>query len=120
ARHMNKDRAAATRDPRAGIVIELDNEVIETVGPPKPVGGRPLGDRDRLVVAAVGGVFAPAVGTRDRAERQQGPRRRASVRAPPEADQPEPATGRAAVALALVGPDPPAAEGHWQGDCPCH
>ena len=38
-RHMDEHRAAAAGDARPGVVVELDDEVVEMVGAPQPVAG---------------------------------------------------------------------------------
>ncbi len=59
--HMDKHRAAATSHARTGIVIDLDENVVEPVVAPQMVApfiGRTV---KRPVVAPVGRVLAPGV-----------------------------------------------------------
>ncbi len=111
-RHMNEHGAAAAGDPGPRVVVDLDDEVVERIAAGQAVAGGAGQEADRPVVAAVGRVLAPAVGGVDRANRQQGGRPWRAVAAPPQADRPEPARGRAAVPFPLVGLDAAAAERH--------
>src|ERR1700749_2833620 len=107
---MDKDRAAPTSHPRPGVVIDLDNDVVEPVLAPKPVAwfnGRPA---ERPIVPPVLSIFAPGVGRADPAGRQRGPRQGKPVRPPPQSQWPEQAARGAAIALALIGLDTAAAE----------
>ena len=83
--HVHEHGAAAAGDPRPGVVVELDDEIVETVGAPEPVAGMIGLEPERLVVVAVARVFAPAVVAagcgRDRQVRAR-PRR--AVGAPPQ------------------------------------
>src|SRR5882757_5936342 len=52
-RHMEEDSAASAGDARAGVVVDLDDEIVKVVLPPEPVPwfiGRPP---ERAVVATV-------------------------------------------------------------------
>jgi hypothetical protein len=56
---MQKYRTAAAGDPGAGVVGELDHQVIEVILAPEPIAsfiGRPA---EGPVVAAIRGVLAP-------------------------------------------------------------
>ena len=93
-RHMHEHRAAAAGDARAGVVVELDDEVVEAVVAPEPVAwfiGRPP---ERPIVAPVGRVFAPGQRRIDAPRRQPGARPRPPIGAPPQAQRA--GTGRAA------------------------
>jgi hypothetical protein len=86
-------------------MINLDNEIVDVVGPCEPVAAGVAGKSHRPIVIAAGGIFAPAVVGVDGANRQEGLRPQMTVGAPPQSPRPENPTGRAAVALALVRPD---------------
>ena len=113
-RHVHEHRAASAGDARARVVIDLDNEIVEPVVAPQPVGRASLRHLHRLVVGAVVRVLAPAVVRTDWAHRQAGPWPRRPVGAPPQPPQLETAPRRAAIALALVGPDAAAAKRNRQ------
>jgi Zn-dependent protease with chaperone function len=57
---MDEDRAAPAGHPWAGVVVDLDDEIVEVVVPPQPVawftGRLPEG----AIVAAVSGILAPS------------------------------------------------------------
>ena len=58
---MDEDRAAAPGNARPGVVVELDYDVVETVGAAQPVAwfiGRPP---EGVIVAAIGGLLAPGI-----------------------------------------------------------
>ena len=117
---MDEDRAAAAGDPRPGIVVDLDNEVVEAIVTAQPVA-RFLGRaRERAVIAPVVRVFAPGVMWADAADRQRGARAGQAVGAPPQPQGVKPSARRAAVAFALVGFDAGAAERdgqrQWAGE----
>src|SRR5262245_60412369 len=107
---MHEDRATASGHPRTGIVVDLDDEVVEVVAAPQPVAWFIGRAPERPIIAAVRGIFAPGNIAGNALRRQQsfGPRR--PVRPPPQPPEPKPAPRRAAVALALVGADARAAE----------
>ena len=115
---MHEHGAAASGDPRAGVVIQFDDEIVEMVGALEPVAGLLRLEPDRLIVMAVTGILAPAVGAPDAAHRQLRPWPRNTVGAPPHPPQPEGAARRAAVALALIGPDTAPAERDREGERP--
>src|SRR5262249_7669171 len=112
AGNVDENRAAAARDPRAAIVVELDNQVVEVVGAPQAIAGLVRAALDCTIVPTVGRGFDPGVIGVDAPHRQQCARARQSVRAPPEPYQPERAAGCRAIAFALVGRNPGAAERH--------
>ena len=58
---MQEHSAATSGDTRAGVVVDLNNEVIEMIRPHQSVGIAIRRKPDRLVVAAIGRVLAPAV-----------------------------------------------------------
>jgi hypothetical protein len=56
---MEEHGAASPGDAGPSVVIDLDDEIVETIIPPQPVAwfiGRAC---ERAVISAVGGVFAP-------------------------------------------------------------
>jgi hypothetical protein len=58
---MDEHSAAAPRNTRAGVVIDLDDDVVQAILAPKPIAwfiGRPM---ERPIVAAVLRVFAPRI-----------------------------------------------------------
>src|ERR1700752_1432337 len=113
---MQEYRAAAAGYPRACVVVDFDNEIIEMILPPEPVAGLTGRHLDRPVVAAVGGVLAPGVGARDASDRQHGGRPRMAVSAPPEPNRAERAARGAAVALPLVRQNAASPERNRPGD----
>jgi len=83
AGNMDKHGAAAASHARPGVVIDFDEDVVESIIAPKPVAwfiGRPP---ERAVIAAVGRIFGPGVGTTDTARRQRRRRARQPISAPP-------------------------------------
>ena len=80
---MQKHRTAAAGDARRGVVVDLDNEIVEVILARQAVAGLPLREPDRLVVVAIIGVFAPGVFAANWAGRQQRPRPGVTVGAPP-------------------------------------
>src|SRR5262245_8573858 len=117
-RQMQEHRAPPPRNPRAGVVVDLDDEVVQMVVAPKPVAwviGRPsVGP----VVATVARQLAPGEVWLDPPNRKRGARPRRAIRTPPEADEMEPAARGRAVALALVSSNPGAAENDRDGTVP--
>ena len=107
---MQKHRAAAAGDARAGVVIDLDDEIVEMIVAPQPVAALFRMQPHRAVVMAIAGILAPRFFRPDGADGQKRPRSRMPVRAPPQPQRPERAPGRAAVALALVGLDAAASQ----------
>ena len=108
---MDKYGAAPAGHSRPRVVIDLDNDIVETVFAPQPVAwfnGRPS---KRMIVAPVFGIFAPSIGPADSADWEHRSRGRAPVASPPQPQRPERAAGRPAIALALVGLNAGPAEG---------
>src|SRR6516162_10030932 len=117
-RHVHEDRAAPARHPGAGVVVDLDDEIVEVVLSPEAVAAVAGSASEGAVVPAVGGIFAPCEVGGDAARRQQGRRVPMAIGPPPQADRPKsPARGRA-VALELVGADAPLAEHDRQRERP--
>ncbi len=114
---MDEDGAAAVTDTRARVVIDFNNEVVETVRAPETVTRRAFQQADRLIVAAVVRVFAPAVIRPNGPHGQSGARPRRAVGSPPKPDQPETPARRRAVALEFVGENAATAEG-YRNDAP--
>jgi len=112
---MDEDRATAPGDARPGIVVDLDNEVVERVGAGEPVGAAFLCHGYRPVIAPVRGILAPAVVRLNPPGRQQGRWPRVAVGAPPQPVRMKAAARRRAVTLALVGFNAAASERHRQG-----
>ena len=112
---MQKHRAAAAGDPGAGVVIDLDDEIVEMVLARQPVAGLIADQAYRLIVVAVPRVLAPGVFGPDRPDRQERLRAAMAVGAPPQSQRPIGAPRRAAVALPLVGQDAAATKCHRHG-----
>src|SRR5262245_30946919 len=102
---MQEHGAAAPGDPRAGVVVDLDNEIVEVVVTRQAVAARPALQANRLVVVPVGRVFAPGILGTDRPHGKMRFRADMAVGPPPQPRGKEDAAGGAAVALALVGLD---------------
>ena len=105
ARDVDKDCAASTGNTWPGVVIDLDDDVIEAVGPPQPVAwfiGRPP---KCMVVAPVIGVFAPCIGRTDTANRKPCPRAGEPIGTPPQSHRTKLPVWGAPIALPLVGSD---------------
>src|SRR5436190_1366192 len=107
---MQKHGTAAAGDARRGVVVDLDNEVVEVILAPQAVAGLSPLKPDRPVIVAVVGVFAPGVFAANRADRQECRRPAVTVGAPPQFPGAEGAAGGAAIALPLVGLDAATAE----------
>ncbi len=109
---MDEDGAAAAGNPGPRVMVDFDNEVVESVVAVQAVAwfiGRP---RESAVIAAVSRVLAPGVAGPDAADRQRGLRPWQTVGPPPQSHRIESARRRAAVAFALIGPDAAPAERH--------
>ena len=112
-RHMDEDGAASAGHPRPRIVIDLDNDIVQTVFPPQPIAwfnGRSL---KWTVVASVRWILAPGVGVADPSARQHGPWQHKPIRPPPQPQRPERAPRGTAIAFAFVGFHAAAAECDW-------
>ncbi len=108
--HMDKDRAAKSGNPRAGVVVDLDDDVVEPVGAPKPVAwfiGQPL---KGMIVTPVVDVLAPSIGGANATKRKERPRANEPIGSPPQPHGVKPPTRRTAVALPLIRPDAGTAE----------
>src|SRR5262245_8919615 len=116
---MQEYGAAAAGNAGARVVVDLDNEIVEVVLAPQAVARLAAFEPNRLVVMAVGRVFAPGILAADRAHRQKAFRADMAVGTPPQLPGMEGAAGGAAVALALVGPDAAPAERDRDGQISC-
>src|SRR5690349_23453664 len=113
---MQEHRAAATGHARRGVVVDLDDEIVEMVVAGEPIARLLAVEADRPIVMPVRRVLAPGVLGTDRAGGQKGLRPSVTVGPPPQLPGMKRALWRAAIALALVGQDAAAAKGH--GDVP--
>src|SRR5829696_9114831 len=112
---MQEHGAAAAGYPWAGVVIDLDDEIVKVVLTRQPVAGLIPHQAYGLIVTAVEWVLAPGVFGADRPDRQIGPRSRMAVGAPPQLQRTVRALRGAAVTLPLVGEDAAAAKCHRHG-----
>ena len=101
ARDMDEDGAAASPQPRPGIVIDLDDKIVKCIRTPQPVPGRPVGEPDRPVAAAIGRILAPGVAAAGAAHRQAGRGSPRSVGPPPQSNRAKSSARRRPVAFAL-------------------
>jgi hypothetical protein len=113
--NVNEHRAAAAGDSGPRIVVDLDNQIVETVGAAEPVawfsGRAPEGP----VIAAIRGILAPGEVGRDPPHRQGGARPLQTVSPPPQSNRMKPAGRRSAIALALIRLDATAAKRNAYG-----
>jgi len=91
-------------------VAEDDNQVIEVVVAPEPLGARRIGVPHTPVVIAVARIVAPTVTDVERGYRQPRARSQEPIAAIEHAPQGETANWRRPVAFALVRPPPRAAQ----------
>jgi hypothetical protein len=115
SRQMDKDGAPTPRHARAGIVVDLDYQIVEVVSAPKPVGVRSGGELDRPVVAPIGRVLAPPIVRPGDPDWQGRAWPRASIRPPPDPDRAEKSARGRAVAFTLISPDAGSAKRHRDG-----
>jgi hypothetical protein len=100
-RHMDENGAAPTGHARSDIMVDLDDEIVKTVGAPQAVAwfiGRPL---ECSVVAPVVWVFAPGVVRPYPPNRQKHTRAGQSVGPQPQPNRAKPADGCRAVTFPL-------------------
>src|SRR5215217_8366757 len=116
---MQEHGAAAAGYPWAGVVIDLDDEIVKVVLARQPVAGLIPHQANGLIVTAVVRVLAPGVFGADRPDRQIGPRSRMAIGAPPQLQRTIYALRGAAVTLPLVGEDAAAAKCHRHGPAVC-
>ena len=115
-RQMQEHRAAAAGHPRAGIVVDLDDEIVDMIVPPQPVAWFSGRAAEGAIIAPVGGIFAPGDVTGNAPDGQQCPRPRMPVRPPPQADEPKTPARRGSIAFEFVGTDAPTAEHDGDGE----
>jgi len=104
---VNEHRTPAPSHPGPDIMIDFDEEVVESIATPKPVAwfiGRP---GDGTIVIPICGLFTPGGSLRNAPGRKQGARAREPIRPPPQSQRTKPAARRPAVALALIRSDAP-------------
>ena len=92
-------------DERPGVMVDFDDHVVEVVDPGKSVAWFTGRASHGMIVPSVCWVFAPRIFAANAANRQQCPRLKHSIGAPPQANRVKPATRGAAIAFALVGLD---------------
>src|SRR6201991_3212558 len=109
---MQEHCAATAGDARRRVVINLDDEIIEMIIAPQAVAALLAREPNRLVIVPIARVFAPAVLRRDRADRQEGCGPGETVGTPPQLQRAKNALRGSSIALALIGTDPAAPEGH--------
>jgi hypothetical protein len=110
SRQMDEDGAAAPRHAWAGIMVDLDDQIVEVVRAPKPVSARSSGELDRPVVTSIGRVLAPPVVRPGNPDRQRRARPRASIRPPPDPDGMEDSARRRTVSFTLISQNAAAAK----------
>src|SRR5689334_3190513 len=110
---MDEDCAATACDARAGIVVEFDDEIVESVLPPQTVSRCSIGNVDWPVIETLLRVLAPSIIPPDLTDRQKCLRPGHPVGSPPKPDQPEAAPRGATIPLALVGKNAAAPESDW-------
>jgi len=103
--YMDKNGAAPAGDPWPGVVVQLDHKIVEVIGPPQTVPSA-VGGSNRLIVPAIGRIFAPSVVGSDAAHRQKGAREGPAIGPAPYPQRPKAPPRRAAVPFAFVRPDP--------------
>jgi len=119
-RDMNEYSAAVAGNARPGVMVDFDDQIVESIGALEPVPwfiGRPP---ERAVIASVRGVFAPGVVHRDSPDRQEGTRARQAVRPPPQPNRMKSAGRRCAVAFAFRRLDACPAQSRADRALPCH
>ena len=109
---MDENGAAAAGHARPGIVVDFDDYVVEAVAAAEPVAWFIGRAPEAVVIAPVVRVLAPGIVRADAADRQQCPRPRQAIGAPPQPHWQKSAARGAAVAFALIGLDAGAAERH--------
>jgi len=100
---MHEHGTAPASFSRPGVVVDLDEKVVERIVPPEPVSWLPGGPAKWAVVAPVGRILTPGHLRSDWPCREKRDRPRGAVGAPPEPQQPKTAARRCAVSFALVG-----------------
>src|SRR5258707_14825130 len=104
-REVQKHRAAAAGDAWMGIVIDLDDKIIEVIVAHEPITAFVGIEPHRLIVMAAAGGFAPGVVGPDGADRQECAWPGGTIGAPPYLPRAKGALGGAAIPPAPVWPD---------------
>src|SRR6218665_1819386 len=107
---MQKDCAPPSGDPRPGVLVDLDDKVVEMVLARQPVTVISMIEADWPIVVPVRRIFAPPVNFCDGADRQEGARTWMTVGAPPQPNRTKCPTGRSTIAFAFVRLDSAAAK----------
>ena len=108
---MQKYSAAVAGDARMGVVVDLDDKVVEMIVTLQAIAVLTGIEPHRLVVMTAGGVFAPGILGPDGANRQKCARSRVAVGTPPQLPRPKRPPRGAAIAFPLVGDDAAPAKG---------
>ena len=103
AGHMEKNCASPPRHPRTRIVVELDDKVVETIGPPQTVARSSGRTPERPIVARVQRVLAPSKVRRYAPHREQCCGAGVAIGPPPQPYEPKPAARGPTIAFKLVG-----------------
>jgi hypothetical protein len=112
---VDEHGAAAPSDARSGIVVDLDNQIIEAVVAAEAVAwfiGRPP---ERPIITPVMRIFAPGIVRPYAANGQRCTRPLHAVGTPPQPHRVKYAVRRAAVTFMLQGPDTGSPERNRQG-----
>jgi hypothetical protein len=70
---VDEHGASATGHPRSGIVVDLDDEIIEVVGAAQTITGNIGRAMNRAIIEAMTGILTPGIVGADPANRQQCP-----------------------------------------------
>lgn len=109
---MEKYRTAKAGDPRGGVVIDFDDEIVEMVIAPQSITIVAATEFQRSIVMPAGWVFTPGVVRTNGANRQKGLRPRVAVGAPPQALWQKSPLWGPTIALAFVGDDATPTQGN--------
>jgi hypothetical protein len=112
---MDEHCAAAPRHPRAIVVVDFDDQVVQIVLAHQPVARLASLSNHRTIIPSITGIFAPGIRVANRPDRKRGLRAGDSVLSPPQALQAKAAARGPAIALELIGHD----AGSAQGDREC-
>jgi hypothetical protein len=100
---MDKHGTAPPSNPRPGVVIKLNDQIIKVIRTPKAVAMFLGASFDRTIIPPIRRIFDPSIIWFNALGWQQCPRVRQAVGPPPQANQAERAARSSAVALAFVG-----------------
>src|SRR5262249_61642275 len=100
--HVDEPRAPTPADPRAGVVVDFDDEIVEVVVPPKAVPAVACRPVEWTVVAAISGIFTPGEGGADTPRWQRCRRARVAGGPPPQGREGQTAARGGALSLALA------------------